>query len=167
MSREGALLVVVAIAVLLLVVLSVAWLRRRRRDAHWRTPVSAVPEAAVTIQEVPVLYVATTVHRQPLQRLAIPGLTYRAAGTLTVTTRGLGLTLAGSEPLFFAAEDIRATAQSPVAIDRVLERDGLVTVTWQLPSQDPVDSHFRPRTGSARALANTIRTATARTESDV
>ena len=157
MSREGALIIAIALAVLLLTLLLWSWRRRTRRDADWVAPLGPVPEDATVRHEVPVLYVATTRNGTPLERLAIRGLAFRAAGTLIITDRGIGLAIPGAEPFFFRPEQILSVTQSTVAIDRVVERSGLLSITWTHAGADPVDSFFRPRQISARALVDLIR----------
>ncbi|GAA1467804.1 hypothetical protein [Microbacterium thalassium] len=157
MTREGALLVVVAVTVLLLAVLAWAWWRRTRRDAVWSAPVGEIPADARETALFETLYVATTRHGEPLERLAIGGLAFRSRAALTVTDAGFALDLTGEPRLFFAAARLDDIAQATVAIDRVVERDGLVRVTWRIDDETLVDSYFRPQDASARALADALR----------
>ncbi|UUT35405.1 hypothetical protein [Microbacterium elymi] len=82
MSREGALLIVVAIAIVAIGLMAWGWWRRTRRDAALTAPHDTLP-ADATFAAYNGLYVATTAHDQPLERLAI---------------RGLGLALEGGDP---------------------------------------------------------------------
>ncbi len=157
MTREDALLVVVAFTALLLVVLAWAWRRRTRRDAVWSAPVGEIPAGARETALFETLYVATTRHGEPLERLAIGGLAFRSRAALTVTDQGFALDLTGRPRLFFAASRLDDVAQATVAIDRVVERDGLVRVTWRIDDDTIVDSYFRPQDASARALADALR----------
>jgi hypothetical protein len=47
--------------------------------------------------------------------------------------------------------------QATVAIDRVVERDGLTRVSWHIDDDTVVDTYLRPQEASARALADGIR----------
>lgn len=166
MSRESALMVMVGAAVVLLALLAWAWWRRSRRDSGLRTPTGEVPTDAVTTAVSEALYVATTRHGEPLERLAIRGLAFRARATVTVTDAGVVLDLAGSPRIFVPADRITAVGQATVAIDRVVERDGLVCLSWRLDDGTVVDSYLRPQDSSARALADAIGATTTPTGTD-
>jgi hypothetical protein len=157
MTREAALAVMIGVAVLILAALAVAWWRRTRRDAGLTAPVGEPPADALVTATYRGLYVATTAHEQPLERLAIRGLGFRSRFTLTVTDRGLGLDLAGSPALFLPAGRLMEVGQSQVVIDRVVERDGLVRLVWRIDDDRLVDSYLRPQDVSAKTVADSIR----------
>lgn len=156
MSREGALAVMIGVAVLIIAVLAFAWWRRSRRDADLRAPGGEVPADATVLAHFSGLYVATTRHEEPLERLAIRGLGFRSRLDLTVTDQGLGLALAGAPPLFLATGTLVAVDQSTVAIDRVVERDGLVRIVWHVSDDELVDSYLRPQDVSAKTVVDGI-----------
>ena len=156
MTREGALGIIVAVTVVLLALLVWAWRRRTRRDAHLAAPVGEIPPGATTRSSWPALYVATTRHGQPLERLAIGGLGFRSRSDVTVTDAGIALDVTGRPRVFLAADRIQDVAQATVTIDRVVERDGLVRLAWRLDDGTVVDSYFRPQDASARALADAM-----------
>ncbi|BDZ38269.1 hypothetical protein [Microbacterium suwonense] len=87
MSRELAIAITIAIAVLILAAMVVGWRRRLRRDSALTAPIG-VPEHAEVTGRYEILYVATTQHDQPLERLALKPLAYRARGELVLTDRG-------------------------------------------------------------------------------
>lgn len=157
MSREGALAVTVVVTIALLALLVWAWRRRTRRDSGLRAPVADVPASATLIAEYPSLYVATTRHGQPLERLAIRGLGFRSKADVRVTDAGVALDLTGQPTMLLEPSRITDVAQSTVAIDRVVERDGLVCVSWRTDDGTVVDSYLRPQDSSARALTDAIR----------
>ena len=156
MSREGALVVMIAVTVALLAVLVWAWLRRTRRDASLAAPVGEIPAGATTLAEFPTLYVATTRHDEPLERLAIGGLAFRSRSDVTITDAGLALDLTGKPRVFLATGRIQDVSQATVAIDRVVEPEGLVRLVWRLDDGTVVDSYLRPQDASARALADAV-----------
>ena len=159
MTREGALLVMIAVAVVLLALGAIAWRRRTRRDAAFEAPVGEIPAGAEVRAAQSGLYVATTRHGEPLERLAIRGLGFRSRVDVTVTDRGVALDLTGQPRLFLTVERIASVDQAQVAIDRVVEPGGLVRLSWRTgdaPDAAVVDSYLRPQDGSARALADTI-----------
>jgi hypothetical protein len=156
MTREGALAITVLVAVALLGLLGWAWWRRTRRDARLVAPVAEIPAEAAVIAVFPSLYVATTRHGEPLERLAMKGLGFRSRADATVTDAGLALDITGQPRIFLARERIHAVDQASVAIDRVVERDGLVRLTWRTDDGTVVDSYLRPQDASARALADAV-----------
>ncbi|GAA1653937.1 hypothetical protein [Microbacterium flavum] len=160
MSREGALLVIIGVVVVLIGLGVLAWRRRTRRDAEYAAPLGGIPSGARSLSAASGFYVATTRHDEPLERLAISGLAFRARVDVTVTDRGVGLDLAGSDPIFLPAARLVSVDLARVAIDRVVEPGGLVRLTWRADRSAGetalVDSYLRPQDASARALADAI-----------
>ena len=166
MSREGALVVMIGVALVLLAVLAWAWVRRTRRDARYSAPVGELPEDAVETAVFPGLYVATTSHDEPLERLAVKGLGFRSRVDVTVTSAGVALDLPGQPRIALTRDRLVDAAQATVAIDRVVERDGLTRVRWRVDDDTVVDTYLRPQDASARALADAIRPLITTTGSD-
>jgi len=156
MTREGALAVIVLVTLALVAVLVWAWWRRTRRDSGLEPPVGEAPAGATTLSTHEALYVATTRHDEPLERLAIRGLGFRSRADLTVTSAGVALDLTGQPRFFLPTERIVEVAQATVAIDRVVERDGLVRISWRVDADTVVDTYIRPQDASARALSDEI-----------
>jgi hypothetical protein len=133
-----------------------AWMRRAKRDSaplveHGELPADAHVQAAFDS-----LYVATTRHEEPLERIAAPGLAMRSFAGLTVATEGLAVDLGGKTRFVLTPDRILEVGQSTVAIDRVVEKDGLVRLVWRTDIDSTVDSYFRPTDASARALAEAV-----------
>ena len=105
--RDLAIGIMIALAVLVLLTMLFAWRRRLRRDSVLVAPLG-VPEHAEVLDRREVLYVSTTRHHQPLERLTLSPLAYRARGEAAVTDRGLALCLDGA-PTVFVASDLRLT----------------------------------------------------------
>lgn len=161
MTREAALLLTIAGALALIAVLAWAWWRRTRRDSGFAPPVGEVPADAATLSTHEALYVATTRHGEPLERLAIRGLGFRSRADLTVTSAGVALDLTGQPRFFLPTERIVVVDQATVAIDRVVERDGLVRIAWRIDADGTrsgtvVDSYLRVQDASARAVSDEI-----------
>lgn len=157
MTREAALLVMVGVAVVLLAVLAYAWWRRTRRDARYSAPVGELPADAVETAVFSGLYVATTRHDEPLERLAISGLGFRSRVDVTVTSAGVALDLPGQPRIALTRDRLVDAAQATVAIDRVVERDGLARISWRIDDDTVVDTYLRPQEASAKSLADAIR----------
>ncbi|MGF2948033.1 PH-like domain-containing protein [Microbacterium alcoholitolerans] len=142
MTRELAGLIMAAAAALILLAMFFAWRARLRRDSGLSAPIG-VPEHAEVTARQEILYVATTKHDQPLERVAIRPLTYRARGELVLTDRGVALSLDGAPTVFLASGRLVAADRATVTIDRVVERDGLIRLVWRAADGILVDSFLR------------------------
>ena len=161
MTREAALLLTIACALALIAVLVGAWWRRTRRDSGFAPPIGEAPADATILSTHEALYVATTRHGEPLERLAVRGLGFRSRADLTVTSAGVALDLTGQPRFFRPTERIVEVGQATVAIDRVVERDGLVRLVWRIDADGSdsgtvVDSYLRVQDASARAVSDEI-----------
>ncbi|MCT9820229.1 hypothetical protein N3K63_08015 [Microbacterium sp. W1N] len=155
MTREGALLVMAGVAVVLVALGLLAWRRRTRRDGGLVAPVGEAPAGAAELSVHSVLYVATTRHDEPLERLAIRGLGFRSKADVVLTDRGMALDLTGQPRMFVPASDLLAVDRATVAIDRVVEKDGLARLVWRI-GDTVVDTYLRPQDISTGALVAAI-----------
>lgn len=146
MPRELAIAITIALGILLLLLMLFAWRRRMRRDASITVPLG-VPEHAEVTGRHEVLYVSTTKHDQPLERLAVSPLAYRARGEAVVTDRGLALGLDGAPTVFIASARLVGVDRATVTIDKVVEPGGLVRVAWSVSDGMIVDSYIRVADG--------------------
>jgi hypothetical protein len=156
MTREAALLVMVAVALVLLGLAAWGWVRRARRDRIPLIQPAELDEAATPRETIDALYVATTVHDAPLERIAAPGLGYRSPVTITVTDAAVALDLTNQPRITITADRITAVTQATLTIDRVVEKDGLVRLSWLADTGVVVDTYLRPREKSARHLADAL-----------
>lgn len=154
-ARDLAVAILIAIALLVLVSMLFAWRRRLRRDSGLSAPIG-VPEHAEVVSRHEVLYVSTTQHDKPLERLAISPLAYRARGELAVTDRGIALCLDGAPTVFLASARLDAIDRATVTIDRVVEPGGLVRIAWQVNGDTTVDSYLRLTRGDPRNLISEL-----------
>ena len=154
-TREIAIAITIAVAVVILITMLLSWRRRLRRDGVHTAPLG-VPEHAEVLSRHEVLYVSTTRHGEPLERLAIRPLAYRARGELAVTDRGAALALDGSPTVFIATAKITEVAQATVTIDRVVEPGGLVRLSWNIDDDTIVDSYLRAASGTPRELISDL-----------
>lgn len=153
--RDIAIAITIAVALLVLLSMLVAWRRRLRRDAGLVAPLG-VPEHAEVTDRHEVLYVSTTRHDQPLERLAMSPLEYRARGEAAVTDRGLALCLDGAPTVFVASSRLVAVDRATVTIDRVVEPGGLVRVTWSVDDDTIVDSYLRIADGDPHTFISEL-----------
>ncbi|MET1053276.1 MAG: hypothetical protein ABWX65_11610 [Mycetocola sp.] len=134
--------IVLAFLALLILGMWLAWRARANRDAGVPAGAALPADGIRPIVTTPVLYVATTKAGQPLERLAIRGLAFRASADLTVADEGVVLSVPGQDPVFIEAGQIRSSQPATWTIDRVVEADGLVSVSWSAGETD-VDSYVR------------------------
>jgi hypothetical protein len=100
--------------------------------------------------------VSTTRHEQPLERLAVSPLAYRARGELALTDRGIALCLDGAPTVFLANARLVAADRATVTIDRVVEPGGLVRIAWNIDDDTIVDSYLRLATGDPQTLISDL-----------
>lgn len=143
-------------AVAAVVVGVVAWLMLRswrRRTVRDESIAAYAPPASLGMPtlEVEALYVATTPEAQPLERLAVEGLAFRGAAHVEVHPSGVLLRIAGELSSWLPADRIAGAGTASYAIDRGVEPEGLVALTWiaddrsepEIPTR--VDSYLRCR----------------------
>lgn len=148
------LLMMVAIAAVALGAMAWGWRRRSRRDAGTAAPVRAT-EGTETARFAG-LYVATTRHGHPLDRLAVRHLQFRAKAVVTVTDRGVALDLAGAPGIFLRTEELVGAGRATWTIDRVVETDGLVLIAWLASDGTLCDSYVRLQGGDPDELVAAI-----------
>lgn len=136
-SRTVATVITALVLLLVLLLMLRSWRRRTKRDA---TLPAGYPQPAAPGRELAsaaMLYVATTPREQPLERLNIAGLGFRARGGVSVTEHGVLLELAGSPALFIPADAVQLVTTATWAIDRAVEPGGLLLIGWRLNSTGP------------------------------
>jgi hypothetical protein len=87
-------------------------------------------------------YVATTFADRPLERVVAHGLAHRGEAYLTIKDSGLEISRKGEMSFFVPKADLIQVGRLSAVIDRAVEKDGLVSVSWTLGSQK-LESHFR------------------------
>ena len=137
---------------LLLALTYLGWRARKRRQANVPQPASVPQEIGEVLGSFEAFYVSTTVADEPLNRIAVRGLGFRARATITVAEQGLVFALAGVDDIFIPRADLRSVTRATVTIDRVVEKGGLVLVAWTIVatgsihptiSSTDVDSYLR------------------------
>jgi hypothetical protein len=154
-ARDIAIAITIAVALLILLSMFLAWRRRQKRDSSIVAPLG-VPEHAEVLARQEVLYVSTTKHDQPLERLAISPLAYRARGEVAVTDRGVALCLDGAPTVFLASARLADIGRATVTIDRVVEPGGLVRISWRPDDDTIVDSYLRVVDGDPQKLISDL-----------
>jgi hypothetical protein len=143
--------VVVVIGLMLL-----GWMSRRRRQAGLGRPAQAPADLGATLLETPMLYVGSTYAADPLNRVSTGALGFRAKATLIVAESGVVFGIPGQQDTFIPRDALIGVGRGTWTIDRVVERDGLLVISWRL-GDSAVDSYAR-LTGSASIdkVVNTI-----------
>ncbi|QEO10123.1 hypothetical protein [Protaetiibacter larvae] len=141
-ARFWPALIVAGMLILALVLMWLGWRNRRKRQAA--LDVVPVPPAEIgeEFARERALYVATTLAEQPLERVVVGGLGFRAQAELVLARGGIVLSLAGRPSAFIPLADIRGVGLASWAIDKGVEEGGLVFVRWVL-GETPVDSYLR------------------------
>lgn len=126
--------VIIALAIL-------GWSLRRRRQRAIPAPEPMPADIGELLGEFDGFYVSTTLDGQPLNRVAVRGLGFRARATIAVADLGVVLALPGNN-VFIPRESIREVTLANYTIDRVVESDGLVLLAWSL-GDTKLDSYLR------------------------
>ncbi|MET1044333.1 MAG: hypothetical protein ABWX59_09475 [Microbacteriaceae bacterium] len=142
MDRTFWAVVTIGILALLLALMLLGWRARRRRQSGMATPEAPPATLGRTLIEVQALYVGTTVTGEPLNRITVKGLGFRARATLTVAETGLVLAIPGQSDVFIARDRITGVGRATWTIDRTVEPDGLLLIGWRLGGT-AVDSYLR------------------------
>jgi hypothetical protein len=147
MDRSILMGLVLAFLLVLLALMLFGWRRRQQRQRNLPRPLRLPADWGSETMTTSAFYVATTVAREPLNRIAVAGLGYRARAAVGITAHGLRLAIPGQSAAYIPAADLRAVERATWAIDRAVEQGGLILIRWQLgdPATDgtQVDSYFR------------------------
>ncbi|MCS0498198.1 PH-like domain-containing protein [Protaetiibacter mangrovi] len=135
-------LVVGAMLVVALVFMALGWRNRRRSQSALDVVPVPPDEIGEPLATERVLYVATTLAEQPLERVVVEGLAFRARGEVRIARGGAVLDLAGARPAFIPVADIRGVGLASWTIDKGVEEGGLVFVRWELGGT-AVDTYLR------------------------
>jgi hypothetical protein len=137
----------VVIVVLLLAAAGMyaGWRRRNRRDASagGGYESSASQQTAAVLAEAETFYVASTLRGNHLERLALPGLKFRGRARLTVMADGVTIAIHGEHPVFVPTSAVSAIGAATTAIDRAVEKDGLLRLSWTTSGGVSADSFLR------------------------
>ncbi len=160
MDRLVPSLIIAAVILTVFALMALGWRSRRRRQSGIARPVLAPASLGAASVGVDGWYVATTLADQPLERVAVHGLGFRASARAAVHPEGLVLDVGGQRPILIEPASLRGAGRATWAIDRVVERDGLVLIGWMLGAT-PVDTYLRvPDPAAAAALLAAVQAMT-------
>lgn len=125
-----------------LVLMGLSWQRRQRRDLAYGMAVAAT-SSGVRIFSVDCWYVATTPRDNPLERLAIAGLAYRAKATVSVESHAILIEPAGEHPTLIDSTVIDGIRAADATIDRSAGRGSLTALDWTAANGEHITSFLR------------------------
>ncbi|WP_157156089.1 hypothetical protein [Diaminobutyricimonas sp. LJ205] len=120
----------------------VGWMSRRRRQSGLGRPAQAPADLGTTLLETPMLYVGSTYAADPLNRVTTGALGFRAKATLIVASSGVVLGIPGQQDTFIPRDALVGVGRGTWTIDRVVEQDGLLVISWLL-GDSTLDSYAR------------------------
>ena len=136
-------IITATIFLLLLMLIVRAWKQRILQQTNsFSEPLEALDFFGELIAQAKAFYVATTFAESLLERIAAYGLGPRGNAQFFVFSEGLLIVRNGERPLAIDRASISSVSLGQVAIDKVVETDGLIQVNW---SQDSVklSTHLR------------------------
>ena len=152
MDKTAAGALVLGVLVVLLGLMWLGWRNLKRRSSGIPAPQAIPATDAVEVLRTTGLHVATTHAGRPLDRVVVPGLAFRSRAGIRVTKAGVELRLAGGAECFIPAAAVRSVGRASWTLDRAVERDGLVVLTWTLGSTD-IDTNLRVEDPAALVAA--------------
>jgi len=148
--------IVLAVLVLLLALMYAGWRSRQRRQSGIPRPQGLPELTGRELIRAEAFYVASTMTDEPLNRIAVAGLGYRARARVQVFESGISLGIAGEPDAFIPRSDLVAVERATWTIDRVVEPGGLVRIVWRL-GNTTIDSYLRvPEPTDPSALIGAI-----------
>lgn len=160
-------LLVVAGLMVVLALMRWGWVRRGRRqtDISPLPRVPALPMAddqdtefgGVPVVDIRARYLGATRSGDWLDRVVVHGLGVPSAASVTVTSSGVWVVRDGAPDVFVAADQVAGVRHDRGAAGRVLEKDGVVVITWRHGDQ-AIDLGLRVRDAVA---AESLRAAVA------
>lgn len=135
-------IVVISLVAVALSLMFFSWQRRRRRDFSFVTA-SNSDLNETQLLAVNCFYVSTTPRDQPLERLAIPGLEFRARATVRLSRSGVIIEPRGEIQTVIPAEQLSGVRAADATIDRSAGRASLTVLDWTAPSGVEISSFLR------------------------
>lgn len=110
---------------------ALAWKRRsRHQESMFSPPLEALDYFGELISKSDCFYVATTFSQNHLERISAFGLGARGKAQLFLFSEGVLIVRTGERPLAIDGDAMLSVSQNQVAIDKVVEGNGLITFNW-------------------------------------
>ena len=118
------------------------WRHRQQRQGFLPAPPRAPGVATTVVGAVPGLFVGTTFAGRWLDRVAVHGLSDRAAGWLSLATDGVHIDREGAAEVFLPFGMIEDAGPGDALAGKVMGEGGLLVLTWRL-GESLLTSAFR------------------------
>lgn len=138
MDRPLATVVIILVVVLMLGAMALSWWARKKRQSGYAELAAVPADLGVRLGEFEGLYLATTPAGEPLDRIVVRGLGFRARTTLELTEHGIVF----MADRYLPRESVTGIGRASWTIDRGVEPDGLSVISWTLGDAS-VESYFR------------------------
>ena len=157
-DRTWLTLATLGVAVFFYALMLKGWRSRQRRQGDLPPPPPRPEDLGdVVVGATPGLFVGTVFAGDWLDRVAVHGLADRAAGWLSVHTRGVLVDREGTGDLWLPYDAVRDVELGEALAGKVVGREGMLVVTWRLGGRD-VQSGFRADDHDThRRLADAVR----------
>jgi hypothetical protein len=131
MAKQIMAMISLGVFTILAVVALRAWRRRSADQAsEFSAPLEALEFFGEVLAQAKAFYVATTRAIDHLERINAYGLGPRGLAQVLVFSEGLLIVRNGERPLAIDRAGLTTVELSQVAIDKAVEPDGLVSVSW-------------------------------------
>jgi hypothetical protein len=132
MAKQIMAIISLSIFMLLAALALRAW-RRRASDqaAEFSAPLEALEFFGEVLAHAKAFYVATTRELNHLERINAYGLGARGLAQVLIFSEGLLIVRTGERPLAIHRTQLTAVEFTQVAIDKAVETDGLISVSWK------------------------------------
>lgn len=143
MSKSLMAVMSAAIFILLLLLAIRSWRNRvANQSSAISEPLEALEFFGEPIESAKAFYVATTYALNHLERIAAYGLGSRGKAQVLIFTEGILIVRNGERPIAIDKSNIQRIGVGQVAIDKTVERDGLIQVDWMQDSTT-LTTHLR------------------------
>ncbi|CCQ16597.1 putative membrane protein [Rhodococcus sp. AW25M09] len=121
------------------------WRGRQKRQEERIGEFPVVPDDLGTTHIEPAtgLYVGSTIAPSWQDRIAVGDIGHRATGELSRHENGILLDRNGESPIWIPNESIRAIRTERGLAGKVMTKDGLLVIRWELPTGTEIDTGFR------------------------
>lgn len=127
-----------------------AWkTRAKRQSSLFLSPLEKLAAKGEPLAEADAFYVATTFADNYLERIAAHGLGARGFSKIQVFADGVLISRIGERDLAIVGDDLISVSYSQVAIDKAVESDGLMVLSWRA-GETTLATHLRIKDLSSR-----------------
>ncbi|UTT50396.1 PH-like domain-containing protein [Rhodococcus gordoniae] len=116
---------------------------RRQRDAVGELPTVPAELGERLVEPSTGLYVGSTLAPSWQDRVAVGDLGHRANAELSRYRSGVLLERDGASPIWIPQDSIRAIRTERGLAGKVMSKDGVLVIRWELPSGTEIDTGFR------------------------